>query len=286
MGQQGEATAEIGLTGLAVMGQNLARNIASRGIPVVAHNRTQATTDAFLGGLEGDDPLTGAASLEEMVGRLTRPRKVILMVKAGAPVDAVLEDLLPLLEPGDIVIDGGNSFFRDTVSRQERAREFGVSLLGVGISGGEEGALHGPSIMPGGDRAAYAQVESILTRIAAQVDGEPCCRYIGPGGAGHYVKMVHNGIEYADIQLIVESYDLMRHLLGRPAPMSWPPSSRAGTTATWSRSSSRSPASCWRSGTRPREGRSLTSSSTRPSRRARGAGRRRMRWSWGFRPRA
>ena len=217
MGQQGEATAEIGLTGLAVMGQNLARNIASRGIPVVAHNRTQATTDAFLGGLEGDDPLTGAASLEEMVGRLTRPRKVILMVKAGAPVDAVLEDLLPLLEPGDIVIDGGNSFFRDTVSRQERAKEFGVSLLGVGISGGEEGALHGPSIMPGGDRAAYAQVESILTRIAAQVDGEPCCRYIGPGGAGHYVKMVHNGIEYADIQLIVESYDLMRHLLGRPA---------------------------------------------------------------------
>jgi len=125
--------------------------------------------------------------------------------------------LLPLLEPGDIVIDGGNSFFRDTVSRQERAKEFGVSLLGVGISGGEEGALHGPSIMPGGDRAAYAQVESILTRIAAQVDGEPCCRYIGPGGAGHYVKMVHNGIEYADIQLIVESYDLMRHLLGRPA---------------------------------------------------------------------
>ncbi len=217
MSQQPEQMAEIGLTGLAVMGQNLARNIASRGIPVVAQNRTQATTDAFLNGLEGSDPLTGAGSLKEMVDRLARPRKVILMVKAGAPVDAVLDELLPLLEQGDIVIDGGNSFFRDTMRRQERAEEFGVSLLGVGISGGEEGALHGPSIMPGGDPEAYAQVESILTTIAAQVDGEPCCRYIGPGGAGHYVKMVHNGIEYADIQLIVESYDLMRHLLGQPA---------------------------------------------------------------------
>jgi 6-phosphogluconate dehydrogenase len=217
MTSENDQLADIGLTGLAVMGQNLARNIASRGFSIVVHNRTRATTDAFIDGLEGDDPLSSASSMEELVGRLARPRKIILMVKAGAPVDGVLDELLPLLEEGDIVIDGGNSFFHDTIRRQERAKEAGVSLLGVGISGGEEGALHGPSIMPGGDLEAYRQVEPILTTIAAQVDGEPCCRYIGPGGAGHYVKMVHNGIEYADIQLIVESYDLMRHVLGRPA---------------------------------------------------------------------
>jgi 6-phosphogluconate dehydrogenase len=138
-------------------------------------------------------------------------------VKAGAPVDGVLDELLPLLDEGDIVIDGGNSFFQHTERRQDRCKEQGIHYLGVGISGGEEGALHGPSIMPGGDPDAYAQVEEILTSISAHVDGEPCCRYIGTGGAGHYVKMVHNGIEYADIQLIVESYDLMRHVLGRPA---------------------------------------------------------------------
>ena len=217
MASENEQLADIGLTGLAVMGQNLARNIASRGFSVVVHNRTRATTDAFLDGLEGDDPLTGAGSLEELVGRLKRPRKIILMVKAGAPVDAVLEELMPLLEEGDIVIDGGNSFFQHTIARQERAEQQGISFLGVGISGGEEGALHGPSIMPGGDLEAYREVEPILTAIAAKVDGEPCCRYIGPGGAGHYVKMVHNGIEYADIQLIVESYDLMRHVLGLEA---------------------------------------------------------------------
>ncbi|HSP37063.1 MAG TPA: NADP-dependent phosphogluconate dehydrogenase [Frankiaceae bacterium] len=209
--------ATIGLTGLAVMGQNLARNIAAHGYPIVVHNRTQATTDAFIEGLEGDDPLTATDSMEDFVARLERPRKIILMVKAGAPVDGVLDELLPLLDEGDIVIDGGNSFFQHTERRQARCQEQGIHFLGVGISGGEEGALHGPSIMPGGNRDAYAQVEEILTSISAHVDGEPCCRYIGAGGAGHYVKMVHNGIEYADIQLIVESYDLMRHVLGRPA---------------------------------------------------------------------
>jgi 6-phosphogluconate dehydrogenase len=210
-------SAEIGLTGLAVMGQNLARNIASRGIPVVAHNRTTVVTDAFLAGLRKDEPLTGVPTLPELVERLRRPRKILIMVKAGPAVDAVLEQLLGLLEPGDVVIDGGNSFHADTVRRQQRAAQREVAFLGVGISGGEEGALHGPSIMPGGDRDAYALVEPILTRIAAQVDGVPCCTYIGPGGAGHYVKMVHNGIEYADIQLIAEAYDVLRRIVGLSA---------------------------------------------------------------------
>src|SRR4051794_13682803 len=210
-------SADIGLTGLAVMGQNLARNIASHGYRVVAHNRTKATTDAFVAGLRSDEPLTGVGTLTELVQALSRPRKIIIMVKAGRPVDAVLDELLPLLEPGDIVMDGGNSFFRDTVRREQRAGEFGVQFLGVGISGGEEGALKGPSIMPGGERSAYDEVAPILTSIAAKVDGESCCTYIGPGGAGHYVKMVHNGIEYADIQLIAEAYDLLRQVLSLPA---------------------------------------------------------------------
>ena len=207
-------TANIGLTGLAVMGQNLARNIASRGFPIVVHNRSKARTDELMALISADEPITAADDLAGLVAALEPPRAVIIMVKAGAPVDAVLDELLPLLEPGDVVIDGGNSFFRDTIRREKRTTELGLSYLGTGISGGEEGALKGPSIMPGGDRAAYESVAPILTAIAAQVDGTPCCRWIGPGGAGHYVKMVHNGIEYADIQLIAEAYDLLRNVNG------------------------------------------------------------------------
>jgi 6-phosphogluconate dehydrogenase len=196
------------------MGQNLARNIASRGVPVVVHNRTSARTDEFLAALREDEQLTGVPTLPGLVAALERPRRIIIMVKAGIPVDGVLDELLPLLEPGDIVIDGGNSFFRDTIRREARAAELGIAFIGAGISGGEEGALRGPSIMHGGDRAAYEAVADVLTAIAAQVDGTPCCRWVGPGGAGHYVKMVHNGIEYADIQLIAEAYDLLRNVHG------------------------------------------------------------------------
>jgi 6-phosphogluconate dehydrogenase len=209
---------DTGLTGLAVMGQNLARNVASRGIPIVVHNRTGATTEKFLGELDSSEPITGSDSIGDFVQKLARPRKIIIMVKAGKPVDAVLDELLPLLDAGDVVMDGGNSFYRDTERREQRAAEHGVHFLGVGISGGEEGALKGPSIMPGGKREAYDLVEPMLTSIAAKAaDGVPCCTYIGPGGAGHYVKMVHNGIEYADIQLIAEAYDLLSRMLGAPA---------------------------------------------------------------------
>jgi 6-phosphogluconate dehydrogenase len=211
------APASIGLTGLAVMGQNLARNIASRGFPVVVHNRSRARTDEILALIGPDEPITAADDLPALVAALAPPRAVIVMVKAGPPVDAVLDELLGLLSPGDMVIDGGNSFFSDTIRREARAAEHDVSYLGTGISGGEEGALRGPSIMPGGRREAYEAVSGVLTAIAAQVDGTPCCRWIGPG-AGHYVKMVHNGIEYADIQLIAEAYDLLRSVNGLKAP--------------------------------------------------------------------
>ena len=205
--------AEFGVYGLAVMGMNLARNVASRGIPVAVYNRTAARTQDFLDahGSEGD--FTGPRSVEEFVGALARPRRILLMVKAGDPVDATIRELAPLLEDGDILIDGGNSHFADTERRGAELEARRVRFIGSGISGGEEGALHGPSIMPGGPRDAYDEVAPVLTRIAAQVQGEPCCTYIGPGGAGHYVKMVHNGIEYADIQLIAEAYDLLSHAL-------------------------------------------------------------------------
>ncbi len=210
-------TAAFGLTGLAVMGQNLARNIASRGIPLAVHNRTSARTTEFLEahGAEGD--IVGTGTAEEFVAALARPRRLIVMVKAGAPVDAVLAELVPLLDPGDLVIDGGNSYFADTQRRERELAGQGIRFLGAGISGGEEGALHGPSIMPGGTREAYAMAEDVLTTIAAQVDGTPCCTHVGPDGAGHYVKMVHNGIEYADMQLIAEAYDLLRRGLGMQA---------------------------------------------------------------------
>ena len=203
-----------GLTGLAVMGQNLVRNIASRGFPIAVHNRTTEKTDTFVQEHGGEGEIVAGRSVEEFVGALERPARVMIMVKAGSPVDAVLAELLPHLEPGDVVIDGGNSEWTDTARRLDELARHDILYLGSGVSGGEEGALHGPSLMPGGTRAAYDLIEPVFTRIAAQVDGTPCCTYIGDGGAGHYVKMVHNGIEYADMQLIAESYDLLHNGLG------------------------------------------------------------------------
>jgi 6-phosphogluconate dehydrogenase len=205
---------QIGVTGLAVMGANLARNIGRNGWSVAVHNRSPEKTRQFMADYAGEGDFTGTESNEEFVAALARPRKIIIMVKAGAPVDAVLSDLAPLLDEGDILIDAGNSHFPDTERRTAEMEERGLRFLGIGVSGGEEGALLGPSIMPGGTREAYAEVEEVLTKIAAQVDGTPCCTFVGPGGAGHYVKMVHNGIEYADIQLITEAYDLMRNVAG------------------------------------------------------------------------
>jgi len=202
-------SAELGLTGLAVMGQNLARNVARHGIPIAVHNRTAARTEELLARHGHEGPLTGAASVEEFVGALARPRRVVIMVKAGPAVDAVIDELLPHLDPGDVLVDGGNSWFEDTRRREQTLHDQSLHFVGAGISGGEEGALHGPSIMPGGSQEGYAAVEQVLTTIAAKVDGTPCCTHVGPDGAGHYVKMVHNGIEYADMQLIAESYDLL-----------------------------------------------------------------------------
>jgi 6-phosphogluconate dehydrogenase len=210
--------AEIGLTGLAVMGQNLARNIARNGFSIAVHNRTSAKTWKFLDDYGDEGRFTGAESIQDFVAALAVPRKIIIMVKAGKPVDAVIDELTPHLSKGDIVIDGGNSWFEDTRRREKALSEQGFRFIGAGISGGEEGALNGPSIMPGGDPSAYAKVEKILTTIAAQVDGTPCCTHVGPDGAGHYVKMVHNGIEYADMQLIAEGYDILRTTLGLSAP--------------------------------------------------------------------
>ncbi len=208
----------IGVTGLAVMGASLARNIAGRGFPVAVHNRTTARTREFIEAHGDEGAFTAAETLQELVAALERPRRIIVMVKAGAPVDDVIGELAPLLDEDDILIDAGNSHFVDTRRRTQECAQRGLRFMGVGVSGGEEGALLGPSIMPGGDPSAYAEVAEILTAIAAQVDGTPCCTHIGPDGAGHYVKMVHNGIEYADIQLIAEAYDLLSHVAGLAAP--------------------------------------------------------------------
>jgi 6-phosphogluconate dehydrogenase len=209
-----DQAADIGLIGLAVMGQNLVLNMEEHGFRVAVYNRTQQKTDAFLAGPARGRGIRGASTLEELVGALERPRRVMLMVQAGRAVDAVLDELVPLLEEGDIVIDGGNSFFEDTIRRERALRERGLHYLGAGVSGGEEGARHGPSIMPGGPAAAWEPVRPILQAIAAQVDGESCCDWLGEDGAGHFVKMVHNGIEYGDMQLIAEAYDLLRHGVG------------------------------------------------------------------------
>ena len=209
---------EFGITGLAVMGQNLARNLARHGIPVAVYNRTPARTRELIENFGNEGPCTATYSVEDLVGALARPRRILIMVKAGAPVDAVIDEIAPHLDAGDVLIDGGNSFFEDTRRRERSLHDRGLEFIGTGISGGEEGALNGPSIMPGGSREAYATVEHVLEAVAAKVDGTPCCTYVGPDGAGHYLKMVHNGIEYADMQLIGEAYDLLRNALGLQAP--------------------------------------------------------------------
>jgi len=207
--------AQIGIVGMGVMGRNLALNIANNGHTVVVTNRTDSKTRALLEGQGKGKSLIGAYSYDSFAEMLEKPRKILLMVKAGPAVDAVIEDIKPFLEEGDILIDGGNSFFQVTERRNKSLNEAGILYLGTGISGGEEGALNGPSIMPGGDKAAWDAVKNILESAAAKAgDGEPCVDYMGPRGAGHYVKMVHNGIEYADMQLIAEIYDLLHRGLG------------------------------------------------------------------------
>jgi 6-phosphogluconate dehydrogenase len=214
-----EPKADIALIGLAVMGQNLILNMNDHGFTVVAYNRTVSKVDDFLNNEAKGTQVIGAHSLQEMAGLLKRPRRVMLMVKAGKAVDEFIEQLLPVLEPGDIIIDGGNSLFEDTIRRTKYVESKGLLYIGTGVSGGEEGARHGPSIMPGGSPAAWPHVKPIFQAIAAKVeDGSPCCDWVGEGGAGHYVKMVHNGIEYGDMQLICEAYNLMKTGLGLTAP--------------------------------------------------------------------
>ncbi|MGB2937151.1 MAG: NADP-dependent phosphogluconate dehydrogenase [Phycisphaerae bacterium] len=208
---------QVGLVGLAVMGQNLALNIESKGFSVAVFNRTGSKTEAFVKGPAAGKNIVGTHEPKELCASLERPRRIILMVKAGAPVDAMIEQFRPHLEKGDLVIDGGNSFFKDTERRLDDLAKDGILYIGTGISGGEEGALHGPCIMPGGSEEAYALVRDVLERCAAQVDG-PCCAYIGPRGAGHFVKMVHNGIEYGIMQCIAEVYDLMKSVVGLEPP--------------------------------------------------------------------
>src|SRR5438874_13397681 len=210
-----EPKADIAVIGLAVMGQNLILNMNDHGFTVVAYNRTTAKVDEFLANEAKGSKVIGAHSIEEMVKLLKRPRRIMLMVKAGKPVDEFIEHLLPHLEPGDIIIDGGNSLFEDTARRVKYVESKGLLYIGTGVSGGEEGARHGPSIMPGGSPAAWPHVKDIFQGIAAKVqDGTPCCDWVGEDGAGHYVKMVHNGIEYGDMQLICEAYNLMKTGLG------------------------------------------------------------------------
>ena len=211
--------ADIGLIGLAVMGQNLVLNMNDHGFTVAVYNRTTSVVDEFLAGRAKGTKVIGAHSLEELAGLLKRPRRVMLMVKAGQPVDDFIEKLLGVLEPGDIIIDGGNSNYQDTIRRTAYVESKGLLYIGTGVSGGEEGARNGPSIMPGGSPAAWPHVKPILQAIAAKVpegdpNGVPCCDWVGENGAGHFVKMVHNGIEYGDMQIIAEAYHLMKEALG------------------------------------------------------------------------
>ena len=210
--------ADIGLIGLAVMGENLVMNMESKGFTVAVYNRTTEKVDVFTGGRANGKNVVGCYTLEELKNALTKPRKVMLMVKAGQPVDDYIEQLLAVLEPGDVIIDGGNSHFPDTIRRTAYVESRGLLYIGTGVSGGEEGALKGPSMMPGGSPAAWPIVQPIFQKICAKVeDGTPCCDWVGENGAGHFVKMVHNGIEYGDMQLICEAYQLMRDALGMSA---------------------------------------------------------------------
>ncbi|KAJ3701066.1 hypothetical protein LUZ61_004771 [Rhynchospora tenuis] len=206
----------IGLAGLAVMGQNLALNIAEKGFPISVYNRTASKTEETVrrAQAEGGLPLTGHATPRDFVLSIKRPRSIVMLVKAGAPVDSLISSLVPFLEPGDAIIDGGNEWYENTERRLEDAASKGLLYLGMGVSGGEDGAHNGPSLMPGGHKEAYTNVQSILSKIAAQVDDGPCVTYVGPGGAGNFVKMVHNGIEYGDMQLISEAYDILKHVGG------------------------------------------------------------------------
>ncbi|MEY4665276.1 NADP-dependent phosphogluconate dehydrogenase [Weissella cibaria] len=224
------ATADFGVVGLAVMGRNLALNVESRGYTVAVYNRSSARTEDLVQ-THSDKKFVPGYTVEEFVKSIKAPRRILLMVKAGAGTDAVIEELLPFLEKGDILIDGGNTFFEDTMRRSEKLAQSGIKFIGMGVSGGELGALQGPSMMPGGQRDAYDLVEPILKEIAAKApeDGKPTVAYIGPNGAGHYVKMVHNGIEYGDMQLIAESYDLLKRLLKLDKD------ALAGTFAEWNK---------------------------------------------------
>src|SRR5580704_9232859 len=209
-----DSQADIAVIGLAVMGQNLILNMNDHGFTVVAFNRTVSKVDDFLANEAKGTQVIGAHTVEEMVAQLKKPRRIMLMVKAGDPVDETIEHILPHLEAGDIIIDGGNSLFTDTERRLKYVEGKGLLYIGTGVSGGEEGARNGPSIMPGGSPDAWPHVKDIFQTISAHVeDGSPCCEWVGEGGAGHYVKMVHNGIEYGDMQLIGESYQLMRDYL-------------------------------------------------------------------------
>jgi 6-phosphogluconate dehydrogenase len=205
-----QPAADIGVTGLAVMGRNLARNLARHGHAVALHNRSAERTRALVSEHGDEGTFVPTETMADFVASLRRPRAVIIMVKAGAPTDAVIDELVPLLEEGDIVVDCGNSQYTDTRRREAALRDRGLHFVGCGVSGGEEGALNGPSIMPGGSAESYARLGPMFESIAAQVDGTPCCTHVGPDGAGHFVKMVHNGIEYADMQLIAEAYDILR----------------------------------------------------------------------------
>jgi 6-phosphogluconate dehydrogenase len=217
MSSSQKPTAQIGVTGLAVMGSNIARNFARHGYTVALHNRSIAKTDALLAEHGSDGNFVRAETIAEFLASLERPRRVLIMVKAGDATDSVINELADAMEPGDIIIDGGNALYTDTIRREKAMRDRGLHFVGAGISGGEEGALNGPSIMPGGPAESYKSLGPLLEEISAHVDGVPCCAHIGPDGAGHFVKMVHNGIEYSDMQLIGEAYQLLRDALGLSA---------------------------------------------------------------------